>query len=75
MSSLRSGAGRMPGHLSPNTRNVSAELDAQPVDVLRARIVAEVEKRLGLEAVAGMRQLTAQAVGCYTKGLINHEGP
>ena len=54
---------------------MSVELDALPVDVLRKRIVAEVEKRMDLDALAGMRQFTAQAVGCYTKGLINHEGP
>jgi len=60
--------------LSPNTADVSAELDALPVDVLRTRIVAEVEKCVDLDALAGMRQLTAQAVGCYTRGLINHEG-
>jgi len=53
---------------------VSVELDALPVEVLRTRIVAEVEKCVDLDALAGMRQLTAQAVGCYTKGLINHEG-
>jgi hypothetical protein len=54
---------------------MNVEFNALPVCALWTRIVAEVEKRLGLEAVAGMRQLTAQAVGCYTKGLINHEGP
>ncbi|GAG18275.1 unnamed protein product, partial [marine sediment metagenome] len=41
---------------------------------MRTRIVAEVEKRIDLDALPQVRQLTAQAVGCYTKGLINHEG-
>ena len=44
---------------------MSVEVDALPVDVLRTRIVAEVEKCVDLDALAGMRQLTAQAVGCY----------
>jgi len=55
----------MAGTLSPNTGDVSVEVDALPVDVLRTRIVAEVEKCVDLDALAGMRQLTAQAVGCY----------
>ena len=38
--------------LSPNTGDVSVELDALPVDVLRTRIAAEVEKRIDLGALA-----------------------
>jgi hypothetical protein len=37
--------------LSPNAGDVSVELDALPLDVLRTRIVAEVEKRMGLDAL------------------------
>jgi len=42
----------MLGTLSPNTGDVSVELDALPVDVLRTRIVAEVGKRMDLDALA-----------------------
>jgi hypothetical protein len=38
--------------LSPNTGDVSVELDALPVDVLRVRIVAEVEKRMDVKQVS-----------------------
>jgi len=37
---------------SPNTGDVSVEFDALPVDVFRAQVVAEVEKRLDLDALA-----------------------
>ncbi len=37
--------------------DMSVELDALPFDVLRARIVAEVEKRMDLDALARMRHL------------------
>ena len=43
--------------LSPNTVDVSVELDALAVDVLRTRIVAEVEKHMDLDALAEMCQL------------------
>ncbi len=65
----------MLGTLSPNTGDVRVELDALPIDVLRTRIVAEVEKRMGLDALAEVRQLTASAIGCYTEELTKHEGP
>jgi len=55
----------MAGTLSPNTGDVSVELDALPVDVLRTQIVAEVGKRMDLDALVEVRQLTALAVGCY----------
>jgi hypothetical protein len=54
---------------------VSVELVAQPVDVTRTQIVAEVEKCMDLDAQAEARQLTAPTVGRYTKGLTDHEGP
>jgi hypothetical protein len=38
-------------NLSPNTWDVSVELDALPVDVLLTRIVAEGEKRMDLDAL------------------------
>lgn len=47
------------GPLSPNTGNVSVELDALAVDVLRVRIVAEVGKRMDLDALAEVHQLIA----------------
>lgn len=37
---------------SPNTGDESVEFDALPVDVFRAQVVAEVEKRLDLDALA-----------------------
>ena len=52
--------------LSPNTGDVSVELDTLLVDVLRTLIVAEVEKRMDLDALAEARQLTAPMGGCYT---------
>ena len=36
--------------------NVSVELDALPVDVLRERIVSEVEARLDVEAITRLRE-------------------
>jgi hypothetical protein len=42
----------MRGPLSSNTGDASVELDALPVDVLRTQIVAEVEKRVDLDALA-----------------------
>lgn len=41
-------ASRTADWLLPNTEDVSVELDALPVDVLRMRVVAEVEKCMGL---------------------------
>jgi hypothetical protein len=38
---------------------VSVGLDALPVDVLRTRIVAEVEKRMDLDALAKAEQFLA----------------
>jgi hypothetical protein len=38
---------------------MSVELDALPVDVLRMRIVGEVEKRMDLDALAKAEQFLA----------------
>ena len=46
-----------PENLSPNTGDVSVELDALPVDVLWMRMVAEVEKHVDLEAMAEVCQV------------------
>jgi hypothetical protein len=43
----------MAGASSPNTVDVSVELDTLLVGVLRTRIVAEVEKRMGLDVLTG----------------------
>jgi hypothetical protein len=40
--------------------DVSVELDALPLVVLRSRIVAEVEARMDLEALAELRQAEAR---------------
>ena len=63
----------MAGTLSPNTGGVSVELDALPVNVLRTRIVAEVEKRMDSDPLAEVRQLTALVVGCYALWLDTQE--
>lgn len=52
--------------LWPNTADVRVELDALPVDVLLTRIVAQVERRWDLDALAEVRQFTALVVGCYS---------
>ena len=45
----------MSDQLPPNTGDISVELDMLPVDVLRTRIVAEVGKRVDLDALAEVR--------------------
>ena len=40
--------------------DVAVELDALPVDVLRARLVTEVEARIDLAALASVREAEAR---------------
>jgi hypothetical protein len=49
--------------------DVSVELDALPVDVLRARLVAEVEARMDLDALREVRQVEERDRGRLTRAL------
>lgn len=52
--------------LSPTTEDVSVELDALLIDVLRTRIVAKVERCIGSYTLAEVGHPTVPVIGCYT---------
>jgi hypothetical protein len=49
--------------------NVSVELDALPVDVLRERLIEEVEKRMNLDALAEVKEIENQERAKIIKAL------